>query len=215
MWNIWGAITGNGGTLTLTGSSNGQLGNSTPGPGGQMFGGSGGLVKSGPGTWTLNAYMANTGPYTISAGTLILNNHWATNYTTGLYITGGSVNVATVQYYGGTTNAISGGTLNLATAELYSGGGGSQVTTVSGGGTIIVGGWGNNATAGLGHSLNFGPNRLVVNNGAITYTGGYDGGTDNRGFTIGAGGATLDAEGGANVGRLPRATESPAAATAH
>ena len=53
-------------TLTLAGTGNGYIS--------KMISGSGGLTKSGPGTWTLAAPNSYTGPTTVLAGTLRLGN---------------------------------------------------------------------------------------------------------------------------------------------
>ena len=64
---------------------------------------------------------------------------------------------------------------------------------------IEVGGWADGDTAapaaGLG-KMSFEEANLVLNGGTIRYTGSTTTGRPDRGFTIGAGGATLDASGG-------------------
>lgn len=58
-------LASNGGTLTLTGAGNGRLE--------QIIPGSGGLTKSGSGTWTITGANTYTGTTTVSAGTLLIN----------------------------------------------------------------------------------------------------------------------------------------------
>jgi autotransporter-associated beta strand protein len=63
----YGPITSNaGGTLTLTGSGNGIFD--------KELGGSGGVTKSGTGTWSLARPNSYTGPTNVAAGTLSLGN---------------------------------------------------------------------------------------------------------------------------------------------
>ena len=80
------------------------------------------------------------------------------------------------------------------------------VVTVNGGGALVIGGWGDgydgfsagNPQAGIGRT-SFVAGDLVIDNGTIVYTGANEANAAtasfDRGFTIGAGGATLDAEG--------------------
>lgn len=141
-----------------------------------------------------------------STPTINLNGNTAAISTviigaSGLTINGGAGGMLTLsnqnQYTGDTT--INGGTLSLATGSIYSSYGfGNAQITIEGGATVAIGGWGDGAAAGFGQ-VAFAASNLLVDNGTIEYTGGYDGGNLDRGFTIGAGGATLDAEGGANT----------------
>jgi fibronectin-binding autotransporter adhesin len=79
-------LASNGGTLTLTGAGNGQMDKVIPG--------TGGLVKSGTGTWTLTAANTYSGTTLVSEGTLRVNGSIAG--------TGGDVTVAGGATLGGT-----------------------------------------------------------------------------------------------------------------
>lgn len=109
-----GTITGAGFALTLAGAGNGSIasiiGNTT-----------GGLVKSGTGTWTLSGANTGTGAITISAGTLKLGDgttgSWAgtvgLTYTgTGIFEFGGGT-AASTQAFGALTLTSGAGTLQV------------------------------------------------------------------------------------------------------
>ena len=68
-------LDGKGGTLTLTGAGDGQID--------QIIPGTGGLTKSGNGTWTLNAANGYTGATNVTAGTLQIGNSGSTGSLTG------------------------------------------------------------------------------------------------------------------------------------
>ena len=188
--NALGASTGNltinGGTLDLNGNSLTV---------GMLTGASGGTITttaSGTGTLTANSALSGTFAGAIQqsgSGTLAFVKQGGGT----LALTGTSHN-----FTGSTT--VSGGTLSLATGMLYPNRNwNSSVTTISNGATLEVGGWGDTATAGIGKvTFTTGAN-VVVDGGIIRYVGGADGGNMDRPFSIGAGGATLDAAGGANV----------------
>ena len=114
-------IASNGGTLTLTGTGNGQIS--------KAIGGTGALVKNGSGTWTLGASNSYSGGTTVNAGTLVLSN------TASLP---GAVTIA------GDTGSVSGGTLFMNQPGIVtwsrnvSGGGRWQVATGSGSETISL-----------------------------------------------------------------------------
>ena len=100
-------------------------------------------------------------------------------------------------YTGSTT--VSGGILSLTTGQIYSNlGWQNRSITINGGGLVEVGGWADgdvtNSQAGFGQ-LSFAASNIVVDNATIRYTGSSTNGNSDRGFTIGAGGATLEAEG--------------------
>ena len=136
-----------GGTLTLTGPGNGLITKPIPG--------SGGLVKTGTGTWTLNGNHTFSGPTTVSEGILAVNDGM-------LYPNAGWAN---------------------------------RSITINSGGIVEVGGWADGDTRGIGR-VSFNPANIVVDGGTIRYTGSTTNNRSDRGFTIGAGGATLDASGG-------------------
>ena len=99
------------------------------------------------------------------------------------------------QTYTGPTT-VSGGVLAVNNARLYTNfGWQNQVITVNNGGTLELGGWADGDAQGLGR-VSFNPANLVLNNGTVRYTDTATTGRADRGFTIGAGGATLDASGG-------------------
>ena len=202
-----------GGTTLTSGSL--QLGNAS------ALGATTGSLAVNNGTLDLNGNSLTVGALsglsggvitTSATGSITLTTNSATSGTFGGVIQqSGSSTVAFVKQGSGTltmtgTNnnftgatTISGGTLSLATAMLYPNlSWGTVVTTINGGATLVLGGWGDSATAGIG-KVSFGSGNVVLDNGTIRYTGGLDGGSLDRPFTIGAGGATLDAAGGANT----------------
>jgi autotransporter-associated beta strand protein len=92
-------------------------------------------------------------------------------------------------YTGDTT--VTGGVLEIGTgASIYAGSPATATVSVGAGSTLRLNGWGYNVS-GLGQ-LNNNPSRLIIDGGTIEFA--LTGGTwANRGFTIGAGGATLKA----------------------
>ncbi len=129
----------------------------------------------------------------------------------GLTVAGsGMLNlVSSNSVFSGNTT-VTGATLNLSAGMLYEGSTTTfipAVVTVNGGGTLVIGGWGDGydgvsagyPTAGIGKT-SFIPADLVIDDGTIVYTGANEANAAtadmDRGFTIGAGGATFDAEGG-------------------
>jgi autotransporter-associated beta strand protein len=101
-------------------------------------------------------------------------------------------------YSGSTT--VSGGVLDLSNGIIYSNAAwGVRSITVNHGGTVKVSNWGdgNPNTAGGFGPINFGAANIVLDNGTIEYVGGAASGNMDRSFTIGAGGATLVANGSA------------------
>ena len=150
--------------------------------------------------------------YTWGGGT---GNWTATNWNPGsvagptsgandAVIGSGAVSLtSTVNYTGSTT--VSGGSLDLSdtNGRIYSAfGWANQTVTVGSGGLLNLGGWGDGASGtsgGLGQ-LAFTAANLVVNGGTVRYSAStVDSGNQDRGFTIGASGATFEANGGANV----------------
>lgn len=112
-------------------------------------------------------------------------------------INAGTMTLTAQNTYRGST-IISGGTLDLSNGQIYSDyGWGNVLTRVENGATIITGGWADgdtlNAKIGLGQ-VNFSASNLVVDNGTLRYTGISTTGNSDRTFTIGALGATLDAQ---------------------
>ena len=105
--------------------------------------------------------------------------------------------------YTGST-LISGGTLALGYGGvLYSGTWGNYVVTVTNGGVLQVGEWGDGALNNGGLQNNFYAANLVLAGGTLRYSATLaDAGTMDRGFTIGTGGATLEAAGGTNTWNL-------------
>ena len=97
--------------------------------------------------------------------------------------------------YSGTTT-VSGGILALNDGQIYNDlGWAGRTITVDNGGTIEVGGWADGDTKGLGR-VAFAAANLQLNGGTVRYTGSNTTGRADRGFAIGANGATLDAAGG-------------------
>jgi len=109
----------------------------------------------------------------------------------------GTLTLAGVNNYTGNTT-VNSGTLAIATnGELYSAGYIYTPTVlVSTGATLRVGAWAYAYAGSVGY-LDFGAARLVVNGGTITYGGSGENSGFNSGrlFTVGSGGATLNAAG--------------------
>lgn len=192
--NVNGAadlVISGGGSVTLGGTnfSAGSLAlkNATLGIGGSgQFGGgnfTGLLTNNGTFYYHSTANQTLSGSV-LGSGALVMSSPAA------LTLTG-------TNYYTGPTT-VSNGTLAVsATGELYAGGYTyTPVVTVNSGGNLQLSSWAYAALGGLG-DLDFGAARLLLNGGTITYTGtGENTGFNNgRLFTIGAGGATLNAAG--------------------
>lgn len=141
-------------------------------------------------------------------GTLILNR--SDSVTIGNVISGsgnlvhsgsGTTVVTAVNPYSGSTT-ISSGTLAIAYGgSLYSNWS-TSVLTITNGGVLQVGSWGDSKIGSSGGGLwnNFQASDLILAGGTVRYTAtSADSGNTDRGFTIGTGGATLDAEGGSNT----------------
>ncbi|NQT41280.1 MAG: autotransporter-associated beta strand repeat-containing protein, partial [Planctomycetes bacterium] len=91
------------------------------------------------------------------------------------------------------------GVLAVNDGMLYNIGWQDALLTVNGG-VLEVGGWADGDSVGIGR-MSFTAANIVIDGGTIRYTGDTTTGNPDRGFTIGAGGATLDAAGG-NTWRL-------------
>ncbi len=108
----------------------------------------------------------------------------------------GTLTLSGTNLYTGSTT-VTGGTLAIgATGELYKTSGGSYVVTVNSNATLQVYSWAWAAVGSIGATW-IGAGDLIVSGGTITYTGvGENSGANNgRNFTIGTGGATLNAAG--------------------
>lgn len=159
-----GAIANGGNLLTLAGT----------GTGGALSGllsGTGGLTKSGSGTWALSGLNTQTGTTTVSAGVLTVNSgaRLSSNTTAApLIVNGGTLNlnnaaqtVSSLSGTGGTINFGTGHVLTLAQigATSYTGAlGGAGSLTFGGGGTATFSGGGTltgtlTATAGSTYKL--------------------------------------------------------------
>jgi autotransporter-associated beta strand protein len=112
-----GISSSSGGTLTLSGTSNGQLDKSIPG--------SGGLTKTGSGTWTLTASNGYTGATTVQQGTLALSSSGTITSSSNLILgvsggTKGTLDV-TAQATSFTQTKVSGnGTMNIGSGKTIS-----------------------------------------------------------------------------------------------
>ncbi len=90
---------------------------------------------------------------------------------------------------------VSDGTLDLSAGMLYqTGGWQNYAVRVENGAAIEVGGWADGDILGIGR-VAFAAGNLVIDGGTIRYTGSTTTGRPDRGFTIGANGATMEAEG--------------------
>jgi autotransporter-associated beta strand protein len=121
----------------------------------------------------------------------------------------GTLTLSGNNFYTGNTT-VSGGMLDLSIGRLYSTAGWihNPLITITGNSTVKVGSW---SDGDAGNKGGFGPitfnaANIVLDTGILEYTGGMPAGSSDRGFTIGAGGATLVASGTAawqitNTGR--------------
>ena len=146
----------------------------------------------------------------VDNGTLIFNRSGSSLFSNVISGTGGLVQsgsgttiLSGANTYTGST-LISGGTLVLGSGGiLYSPGWAGSVVTVTNGGVLQVGAWGDGAVHNGGLQNNFYSSSLVLAGGTLRYSAtAADAGTMDRGFTIGTGGATLEAAGGANTWTL-------------
>lgn len=215
-----------GGLLTLTGIGNGQIY--------QIIPGSGGVTKSGNGTWTLSGANTYTGATTVNAGQLSLTGtingsaitvsggsfaESATGVIKGaqaftLNSSGGATLGGTNTYSGNTT--VTSGLLAItgSSGRVYNSGT-AGTFTISSGATLQITG-GAQAYAGLNNNkanafvvngtlicdnLNwdgsfgtmwYDKGNIVINGGTLKYTGTTANGYNDRAFTIGTSGATLE-----------------------
>lgn len=109
-------------------------------------------------------------------------------------INAGTLNLTAQETYTGNTS-ITGGVFQVNTGRIYSNNAwANRSISISGGAVAEVGGWADGDGTGFGQ-VAFAAGNIVVNNGTIKYTGATTTGNADRGFTIGAGGTTLQAEG--------------------
>lgn len=155
--------------------------------------------------------------YTLSANTLTLANSPTITTTAASASIGSNLAGSTLLTKNGpgtlaltnTTNDYTGnvtlteGTLALKTGRLFSGWN-DEVVTLGSGAALEVGGWSDGAaTCGIGESQ-FGAAQLVINGGTVRYAGtATETGNSDRNFTIGTGGATLEAAGTVQWSLLP------------
>ena len=94
---------------------------------------------------------------------------------------------------------IEGGVLSVQSYQLYAGyaHSASGAITLSGGGVLELQNWSYGLYENLGY-LRYNSDAMVINGGTIRMSNTVATG-DGRGFTIGSGGATLDANGGSNL----------------
>lgn len=201
---INGAVTLSSYTLTLAGNGSGQ---------GEIAGvisGTGGVLKTGSGTWVLSGANSYFGTTRVDAGTLIIASGGSLASSTNLIVNGGTLafkntaqTVASLSGTGGTINFGSGHVLTIAQtgSKTYSGtftGVGSLV--VSGAETLTLSG-GGSVTGGLqvqyGATLKLGANNGVANFSTVTLNNGtFSLGTysytSTAGLQILSGGGTID-----------------------
>lgn len=153
------------------------------------------ITKSGDGKWILTGDNTATGTVTISAGTLQIGNNGTTGSIAGNTNNSGSLifyRSNSLTYNGavsgtGSLTKMGAGTLTLGGSSSYTG------ATVINGGTISV-----SSLANGGSNSNIGAassdaSNLIINGGTLRYTG--SGTSSNRLFTIGTGGAVINASG--------------------
>jgi len=176
-----------------------------------VFGATGAGAITVAGTQHIHSLTVNAAGYSLAGGQINLLNA-ATAFTVnnnlaigsvlggggGLSTSGtGTLTLTGSNTYTGNTT-VNAGTLAInSTGEIYSGGyNNSSTVTISNGAELQVAAWGYGLAGSIG-DLDFGAAHLVVNGGTITYTGiGDNGGSSNaRLFTVGVGGATLNAAG--------------------
>ena len=155
-------------------------------------------VGATPGSVGLYPYYGSSVLTVDGAGNTVLNA-WcrALGYTltktgTGTLTTGSQLRIA-----GGKVN-VQGGLLSVQASQLMDGGySTSGVITVSGGGVLELQNWGYGTDQNLG-GLWYGISAIVIDGGTIRMNNTATTG-DGRNFTIGSGGATLEAKGGNNL----------------
>ena len=169
----------------------------------QEFSGSGSLIKSGTGTWTLTGANIYTGTTTISGGTLSVSNIVVSSGSSNLgndtsaVVLGDATNAGRLSYTGTTATYTRGFTINAGGGEFDTTTNGQTVTIASGAvattGVFTVGGAGNttisSVISGTGGLAKTGPGTLTLdaaNNftGGVTLTAGFL--TVNSGATLGS-----------------------------
>jgi fibronectin-binding autotransporter adhesin len=197
-----------GGSLTL---NSGAINVSFQGDGTYRSGGLGATVTANSGTSSINNNGANQGLALENGGTtftgagnlnlgLGLFDNWADGTGDGIIKSGtGTLTMTANSNYSGATT-VSGGVLDLSSGIIYQNAGwASRSITINNGGAVKVSNWGdgNADTAGGFGQIGFGAGNIVLDNGTLEYVGGAASGNMDRSFTIGAGGATLVANGSA------------------
>jgi fibronectin-binding autotransporter adhesin len=180
-------------TLTLTGTNTGA--NTLATAIGDNSGATA-VAKTGAGTWVLTGTNSYTGATTISAGVLQVGNG-GTSGTLGsgavtdngnlTFNRSDNLTVANAIIGSGSVSQIGTGTTTLSGTNSYLG-----VTTISGGALSVATLANGNNASNIGASSNAATN-LVLNGGALQYTGGAV--NTDRLFSVGTSGGTLDASG--------------------
>ena len=232
------AITGSGGTLTASsyavesGSasanlSGGTLTKTTAGTviltGANSYGATTitlGTLQLGDGT-TGHDGTLGTGNVVMSSGSALVFNLFGSVTYGGAIFSASPANGSVTKTGGGTLiltgangqtgpTTVSGGTLDLTGGRIYANATGqAQVVTVSNGATLKVANFAQSNSAGVSlGNLNQDAARLVVNGGTIQFNTTA---TNNRAFTVGAGGATLEVASGITWGQTASAINAYAA----
>ena len=194
-------LASSGGWLTLTGIGNGQIDKIIPG--------SGGLYKTGTGTWTLSGANTYIGGTTVNDGQLNLNGTIKdgaitvsggsfTERSTGVIAGSGSFTMKSsggatlsgTNTYSGSTTVTNGLLAITGGGKIYStlGANKPNAVTINSGGVVAFDNW---AWHGNFGTMWYGSANIVLNGGTLRYVGAT-GTADGRSLTIGALGATLE-----------------------